>query len=86
MPTNDRIQGTKGSRVPVKFLQKSEPLTLRIPEPSRVQEMAMDFTEKCINPVAARLNGGKQFPYENLKVAGLGLMGMNIPIDFGFGC
>ena len=46
--------------------------------------MARDFTEKNIKPVAARFDKEKQFPYENLKkMAALGLMGMNIPAEYG---
>lgn len=46
--------------------------------------MARDFTEKNIKPVAALYDEEKQFPYQNLKqMAGLGLMGMNIPTEFG---
>jgi alkylation response protein AidB-like acyl-CoA dehydrogenase len=54
------------------------------PEQMMIQEMARDFTEKNIKPLAARLDKEKQFPYENLKkMAGLGLMGMNIPVEYG---
>ena len=54
------------------------------PEQKMIQEMARDFTENKIKPVAARLDEEKQFPYENLKkMAGLGLMGMNIPVEYG---
>ena len=46
--------------------------------------MVRDFTEKNIKPVAALYDDEKQFPYENLrKMADLGLMGMNIPAEFG---
>lgn len=46
--------------------------------------MVRDFTEKNIKPVAAQYDEEKIFPYENLKkMADLGLMGMNIPIEFG---
>ena len=53
-------------------------------EQEMIREMARDFTEKNIKPVAARFDEEKQFPYENLKkMAGLGLMGMNIPVEYG---
>ncbi len=49
-----------------------------------IRDMARDFTEKNIKPVAAQYDEEKRFPYENLKkMAGLGLMGMNIPAEFG---
>jgi len=46
--------------------------------------MARDFTEKNIKPVAAQYDEEKQFPYQNLKkMAEKGLMGMNIPVEYG---
>jgi len=46
--------------------------------------MVRDFTEKNIKPVASLLDEEKQFPRQNLKrMADLGLMGMNIPVEFG---
>ena len=46
--------------------------------------MVRDFTEKNIKPVAACYDEEKQFPHENLKkMADLGLMGMNIPVESG---
>ncbi len=54
------------------------------PEQKMIREMARDFTEKKIKPVAARFDEEKRFPYENLKkMAELGLMGMNIPVEYG---
>jgi butyryl-CoA dehydrogenase len=54
------------------------------PEQKMVRDMARDFTEKNIIPVAPRFDQEKRFPYENLKkMAALGLMGMNIPAEFG---
>jgi len=53
-------------------------------EQKMIQEMARDFTEKQIKPVAARFDEERQFPYKNLKkMAELGLMGMNIPAEYG---
>ena len=46
--------------------------------------MARDFTEKHIKPVAALHDEERRFPYENLKkMADLGLMGMNVPFEYG---
>ena len=54
------------------------------PEQMMVRDMARDFTEKNIIPVAPRFDQEKRFPYENLKkMAALGLMGMNIPAEWG---
>src|SRR5512139_614840 len=53
-------------------------------EQEMIREMARDFTEKNIKPVAAQFDREKRFPYENLKkMATLGLMGMNIPSEYG---
>ena len=54
------------------------------PEQEMIRDMVMDFTEKNIKPVATLYDEEKQFPYQNLKrMAELGLMGMNIPVEFG---
>ncbi|MGZ3495062.1 MAG: acyl-CoA dehydrogenase family protein, partial [Thermodesulfobacteriota bacterium] len=48
-----------------------------------IRDMVRDFTEKNIKPVAGLLDEEKQFPRQNLKkMADLGLMGMNIPVEF----
>jgi alkylation response protein AidB-like acyl-CoA dehydrogenase len=53
-------------------------------EQAMIRNMARDFTEKNIKPVAAQYDEKKQFPYQNLKkMAEKGLMGMNIPIEYG---
>jgi alkylation response protein AidB-like acyl-CoA dehydrogenase len=53
-------------------------------EQEMIRYMVRDFTEKNIKPFAALYDEEKQFPYENLKkMANLGLMGMNIPVEFG---
>ena len=53
-------------------------------EQEMIRDMVRDYTEKNIKPVAALYDEEKQFPYENLKkMADLGLMGMNIPVEFG---
>jgi butyryl-CoA dehydrogenase len=54
------------------------------PEQEMIRDMVRDFTEKNIKPVAGHMDEEKQFPYQNLKrMAELGLMGMNIPAEFG---
>ena len=54
------------------------------PEQEMIRTMAKDFTEKNIKPVAARYDQEGQFPYHNLKkMAELGLMGMNVPAEYG---
>jgi butyryl-CoA dehydrogenase len=54
------------------------------PEQEMIRDMVRDFTEKNIKPVAGLYDEEKQFPYQNLKrMADLGLMGMNVPIEFG---
>ena len=53
-------------------------------EQEMIREMARDFTEKNIKPVAGRLDEEQQFPSENIrKMAQLGLMGMSIPAEYG---
>jgi alkylation response protein AidB-like acyl-CoA dehydrogenase len=53
-------------------------------EQEMIRDLARDFTEKNIKPVAAQFDREKRFPYENLrKMAKLGLMGMNIPVGYG---
>ncbi|MGZ3514140.1 MAG: acyl-CoA dehydrogenase family protein [Thermodesulfobacteriota bacterium] len=52
-------------------------------EQEMIRDMVRDFTEKNIKPVAGLLDEEKQFPRQNLKkMADLGLMGMNIPVEF----
>ena len=52
-------------------------------EQEMVQHMARDFAEKHLRPVAEEIDKTKAFPFENLKkMAQLGLMGMNISIDY----
>src|SRR4030043_366453 len=54
------------------------------PEQEMIRDMVRDFTEKNIKPVAALYDEEKQFPYQNLKkMASLGLMGMNIRVEYG---
>ena len=53
-------------------------------EQEMIRDMVRDFTEKNIKPVAPLYDEEKQFPFQNLKrMAGLGLMGMNIPAVYG---
>lgn len=54
------------------------------PEQEMIRDAVRDFTEKEIQPVAALFDEERQFPYQNLKkMAGLGMMGMNIPAAYG---
>jgi butyryl-CoA dehydrogenase len=53
-------------------------------EQEMIRDMVRDFTEKNIKPVASLYDEEKQFPFQNLKkMADLGLMGMNIPAEYG---
>jgi alkylation response protein AidB-like acyl-CoA dehydrogenase len=53
-------------------------------EQEMIRDMTRDFTERNIKPVAAQMDEERQFPYQNLKkMAELGLMGMNIPVEYG---
>jgi butyryl-CoA dehydrogenase len=53
-------------------------------EQEMTRDMVRGFTDKNIKPVAALMDEKKEFPYENLKkMAELGLMGMNIPVEYG---
>jgi butyryl-CoA dehydrogenase len=54
------------------------------PEQEMIRNMAKDFTEKHIKPIASRYDEESTFPYQNLKkMAELGLMGMNVPAEYG---
>ncbi|MDO8494140.1 MAG: acyl-CoA dehydrogenase family protein, partial [Deltaproteobacteria bacterium] len=49
-----------------------------------IRQMARDFCEKEIAPMAAQLDDASQFPKENIKkMAGLGFMGMMAPHELG---
>lgn len=53
-------------------------------EQEMVRDLAREFTEKEIKPVAALYDEEKTFPYENLrKMAKLGFMGLNVPAEYG---
>jgi alkylation response protein AidB-like acyl-CoA dehydrogenase len=53
-------------------------------EQKMIRDTVGDFAEKNIKPVAARYDEEKRFPFENLKkMAQLGFMGMNIPVEYG---
>jgi len=53
-------------------------------EQEMIRNMARDFTDKNIKPVAGQYDEEKQFPYQNLKkMAEKGLMGMSIPAEYG---
>jgi alkylation response protein AidB-like acyl-CoA dehydrogenase len=54
------------------------------PEQEMIRDRVKDFTEKNIKPVAAQYDEKEQFPYQNLKkMAEMGLMGMNVPVEYG---
>jgi butyryl-CoA dehydrogenase len=53
-------------------------------EQKMVQEMARDFSEKELKPRAAEIDATRSYPLSVLKaMAGLGLMGINIPGEYG---
>jgi len=53
-------------------------------EQEMIQQMTRDFADRHLKPVAEELDRTKAFPFENLKkLAQLGLMGMNISLDYG---
>ncbi|MCJ7546243.1 MAG: acyl-CoA dehydrogenase family protein [Deltaproteobacteria bacterium] len=53
-------------------------------EQAMIRDMVREFAEKEIKPKAAYYDESKEFPFETLKaLAGLGLMGMNIPQEYG---
>jgi butyryl-CoA dehydrogenase len=49
-----------------------------------IRDMVRGFVENELKPKAAYYDENKEFPFETLKaLAGLGLMGMNIPQEYG---
>ncbi len=49
-----------------------------------IRDMARDFAAKEIAPIAAEIDEQERFPYDVVKKMGeLGLMGMNVPEEFG---
>ncbi len=53
-------------------------------EQQMIREMARDFAQKEVAPVAAELDQKAQFPSQNIrKMAELGLMGMMVPQEWG---
>jgi len=53
-------------------------------EQKMIQQMAKDFAEKELKPRAAEVDATRQYPLPVLKaMAELGLMGMNIPAEYG---
>lgn len=53
-------------------------------EQEMIRDMVREFTEKELKPKAAYHDETKEFPFEPLrKLAELGLMGMNIPQEYG---
>src|SRR5436309_1124970 len=55
-------------------------------EQREIQRLARDFAEGEVKPVAEELDREKRFPYEVIeKAAGLGLMGIPYPEEYGGG-
>jgi alkylation response protein AidB-like acyl-CoA dehydrogenase len=53
-------------------------------EHQMIRKMARDFAQKEIAPIAARFDESGEFPYETIKKMGaLGLMGIEIPEEYG---
>ncbi|MCJ7664504.1 MAG: acyl-CoA dehydrogenase family protein, partial [Desulfobacterales bacterium] len=53
-------------------------------EQEMIRDMVREFADKEIKPTAAYHDESKEFPFETLKaLAGLGLMGMSIPQEYG---
>ena len=53
-------------------------------EQKMLQQMARDFAQKEVAPMAAALDEAEKFPAEAVKkMAELGLMGITIPIEWG---
>src|SRR4051794_22804688 len=53
-------------------------------EQKNIQRLARDFAQQEVKPVAEELDRTKSFPYEIVgKLAGLGLMGMPFPEEYG---
>ncbi len=53
-------------------------------EQRMIQQMARDFAEKELKPRAAEIDATRRLPLEALRaMAGLGMMGMNLPAEYG---
>ncbi len=53
-------------------------------EQRMIQQMARDFAEKELKPRAAEIDATRRLPLEVLAaMAGLGMMGMNLPAEYG---
>lgn len=53
-------------------------------EQQQIRELAREFAQKEIAPIAAAHDASGEFPYENIKRMGeLGLMGIEIPTEYG---
>jgi len=53
-------------------------------EQAMIRDMVQGFVDKELKPKAAYYDESKEFPFETLKaLAGLGLMGMTIPQEYG---
>ncbi|HEU4538707.1 MAG TPA: acyl-CoA dehydrogenase family protein, partial [Polyangiaceae bacterium] len=54
------------------------------PTQAMVQGVAREVSERRLRPVAAELERAERFPFEQLReLAGLGLMGVNVPAAYG---
>ncbi len=53
-------------------------------EQKRWRDLAREYAQGEIRPRAAQLDGEQKFPYDIIaRMAGLGLMGMTIPEEYG---
>lgn len=53
-------------------------------EHKMIQQAARDFAQKEIAPIAAEHDESGEFPFETIKkMGGLGLMGIEVPVDYG---
>lgn len=49
-----------------------------------IARTARDFAERAVKPIAAEIDRTERFPIENIRgLAELGLMGVNVPAEFG---
>ncbi|HWG92188.1 MAG TPA: acyl-CoA dehydrogenase [Candidatus Thermoplasmatota archaeon] len=54
------------------------------PEQEMIRKMVREFAEKEVRPIAGRIDKEGRWPTENIpKMASLGLLGMNVPAEYG---
>jgi butyryl-CoA dehydrogenase len=54
------------------------------PEQELIRQTVREFAEKNVRPIAGKIDQEKRWPSENVpKMAELGLMGMNTPVEYG---